>query len=299
MRHHVPAANRATEERQDAPVLEPRREQASRRRRGGAEARSVFGRDQFVPSGGVAQGDRGVRRGGGQLSDAGLVPGGPLRGRGGRRLGGAAAPVRNAPASSAAVGRLLVGGPVVARAATRPVLGGAPAREPEANALGSSSASAGRLPTDRTRQRVAAASRMVRQERHGRSAGVDFGLAETHKLYACHGLLLAHKDALFSHLTERWRDLFNVSFDVLLYDLTSTYFEIDPPLSDTDKRQFGYSRDKRSDRVQVVIALIVTPQGFPLAYEVLAGNTADNTTLKDFLARIEKQYGKARRCWCM
>src|SRR6202167_1464242 len=107
MRHHVPAANRATEERQDAPLLEPRREQASRRRRGGAEARSVFGRDQFVPSGGVAQGDRGVRRGRGQLSDAGLVPGGPLRGRGGRRLGGAAAPVRNAPASSATVGRLL------------------------------------------------------------------------------------------------------------------------------------------------------------------------------------------------
>src|SRR5277367_2187472 len=83
MRHHVPAANRATEERQDAPLLEPRREQASRRRRGGAEARSVFGRDQFVPGGGVAQGDRGVRRGRGQLSDAGLVPGGPLRGRGG------------------------------------------------------------------------------------------------------------------------------------------------------------------------------------------------------------------------
>src|ERR1700758_2344962 len=112
MRHHVPAANRATEERQDAPLLEPRREQASRRRRGGAEARSVFGRDQFVPGGGVAQGDRGVRRGRGQLSDAGLVPGGPLRGRGGRRLGGAAANFGNAPASSATVGRLLVGGPV-------------------------------------------------------------------------------------------------------------------------------------------------------------------------------------------
>src|SRR5271156_5123535 len=176
MRHHVPAANRATEERQDAPLLERRREQASRRRRGGAEARSVFGRDQFVPGGGVAQGDRGVRRGRGQLSDAGLVPGGPLRGRGGRRLGGAAANFGNAPASSATVGRLLVGGPVVARAATRPVLGRAPAREPEANALGPSSASAGRLPVDRTRQRVAAASRMVRQERHGRSAGGGFRL---------------------------------------------------------------------------------------------------------------------------
>ena len=98
--------------------------------------------------------------------------------------------------------------------------------------------------------------------------------------------------ALFDHLVGRWRDLFNVSFDVLLYDLTSTYFEIDPPLDDEGKRQFGYSRDHRSDCVQVVIALIITPEGFPLAYEVLAGNTADNTTLRDFLARIEHQYGK-------
>lgn len=75
--------------------------------------------------------------------------------------------------------------------------------------------------------------------------------------------------------------------------------QIDPPLSEDDKRQFGYSRDHRSDCVQVVIALVITPQGFPLAYEVLHGNTADNTTLKDFLARIERQYGKARRIWLM
>src|ERR1019366_7419012 len=134
MRRHVPATNRTTEERQDAPLLEPRREQATRRRPRGAEARSVFGRDQFVPGAGVAQGDRGVRRRRGQLSDAGLVPGGPLRGRGGRRLGGAAANFGNALAPTATVGRLLVGRPVVARAATRPVLGRAPAREPEANA---------------------------------------------------------------------------------------------------------------------------------------------------------------------
>ena len=97
----------------------------------------------------------------------------------------------------------------------------------------------------------------------------------------------------------RWRDLFNVSFDVLLYDLTSTYFESDPPVDDEDKRRYGYSRDHRPDCVQVVIALVVTPEGLPLAYEVLAGNTRDCTTLKDFLARIERQYGKARRVWCM
>jgi Transposase DDE domain len=129
--------------------------------------------------------------------------------------------------------------------------------------------------------------------------GADFSLADSHKLYACHDLLLQHKQALFDHLVNRWRDLFNASFEVLLYDLTSTYFESDPPQDENDKRRFGYSRDKRSDCVQVVIALIVTPQGFPLAYEVLAGNTADNTTLRAFLQKIETQYGKAQRIWLM
>jgi len=143
----------------------------------------------------------------------------------------------------------------------------------------------------------------LHREWYGRSALADLlgmdRVIDEHALYDCHDLLLKHKTALFDHLVGRWRDLFNVSFDVLLYDLTSTYFEIDPPLSDEDKRQFGYSRDHRPDCVQVVIALIVTPEGFPLAYEVLAGNTRDCTTLKDFLSRIERQYGKARRCWLM
>ena len=129
--------------------------------------------------------------------------------------------------------------------------------------------------------------------------GADAALADIHTLYACHDRLLEHKAALFDHLVGRWRDLFNVSFDVLLYDLTSTYFESDLPADDEDKRRYGYSRDHRPDCVQVVIALVVTPEGFPLAYEVLAGNTRDCTTLKDFLARIERQYGKARRVWCM
>ena len=127
----------------------------------------------------------------------------------------------------------------------------------------------------------------------------DSSLADAHKLYGCHDLLLEHKQALFDHLIGRWRDLFNLSFEVLLYDLTSTYFESNPPADENDKRRFGYSRDKRSDCVQVVIALIVTPQGFPLAYEVLAGNTKDSGTLKEFLDKIEKQYGKAERIWLM
>jgi hypothetical protein len=130
--------------------------------------------------------------------------------------------------------------------------------------------------------------------------GADFGdLAEAHKLYDCHDLILRHKGELFDHLTQRWKDLFNAKFDVLLYDLTSTYCESDPPFAEEDKRKFGYSRDKRSDCVQVVIALIVTPEGFPLAYEVMSGNTSDKTTLPAFLEKIEKQYGKAQRIWVM
>jgi transposase len=86
---------------------------------------------------------------------------------------------------------------------------------------------------------------------------------------------------------------------VLLYDLTSTYFESPPPDDETDKRRHGYSRDKRNDCVQVVIALIVTPDGFPLGYEVLPGNTSDKTTLRDMLQKIEAQYGKANRIWVM
>jgi transposase len=129
--------------------------------------------------------------------------------------------------------------------------------------------------------------------------GAGFELAEIHKLYDCLDRLMEHKEALFAHLTGRWKDLFNAKFDVLLYDLTSTYFESNPPFPEGDKRKYGYSRDKRFDCVQVVIALVVTPEGFPLAYEVMPGNTADNTTLRGFLKKIEAQYGKAERIWVM
>jgi len=127
--------------------------------------------------------------------------------------------------------------------------------------------------------------------------GESVAIAHSHTLYRCLDKLLEHKEALFSHLQERWRCLFDARFDVLLYDLTSTYFESDPP--GEGKRKHGYSRDKRPDCVQVVIALIVTPQGFPLAYEVLPGNTSDKTTLEGFLVKIENQYGKADRVWVM
>ena len=129
--------------------------------------------------------------------------------------------------------------------------------------------------------------------------GEDYSVVEKNALYRCLDKLLKHKRALFDHLTERWQDLFRAKFDVLLYDLTSTYFESDPPKDSKDKRRFGYSRDKRSDCVQVLIALVVTPEGFPLAYEVLPGNTSDKSTLKEFLRKIETQYGKAERIWVM
>jgi transposase len=127
----------------------------------------------------------------------------------------------------------------------------------------------------------------------------DFALAEKNTLYRCLDKLIEHKDELFKFLKRRWGELFGAKFDVLLYDLTSTYFETDVERGADDLRQFGYSRDKRGDCRQVVIALIVTPEGFPLSYEVLAGNTADSTTLSDFLGRIEQRYGRANRIWVM
>jgi len=145
------------------------------------------------------------------------------------------------------------------------------------------------------------------QSAMGDLLGEDFALVEKNALYRCLDKVLEHKPALFSHLTERWQGLFGARFDVLLYDLTSTYFESSKPADENDKRRYGYSRDKRSDCVQVVIALVVTPEGFPLAgacpersrREVLAGNTSEKTTLRDFLKKIETQYGKAERIWVM
>ena len=125
----------------------------------------------------------------------------------------------------------------------------------------------------------------------------DFAVAEKDRLYWRLDRILPYKDELFRFLTQKWKTLFNAKFDVLLYDLTSTYFE--GSCARIPKAKFGYSRDKRPDCRQVVIALIVTTDGLPLAYEVFPGNTLDKTTLKPFLDKIEKLYGKARRVWVM
>jgi len=125
----------------------------------------------------------------------------------------------------------------------------------------------------------------------------DYRIATKDRLYRCLDRILEHKEDLCKHLKSRWEDMFGIEFDVLLYDLTSTYFE--GLCEQNPKARFGYSRDKRSDCRQVVIALIVTPEGFPIGYEVLPGNTLDKTTLQFFLKKIESMYGKARRVWVM
>lgn len=117
------------------------------------------------------------------------------------------------------------------------------------------------------------------------------------QLYAVLDRLLAHRDELFQHLQGRWRDLFGAQLDVLLYDLTSTYFE--GQAEAITKARHGYSRDHRPDCKQVVLALVVTPEGLPVGYEVMNGNTLDKETLPDFMARIDKLYGKAQRVWLM
>jgi transposase len=127
--------------------------------------------------------------------------------------------------------------------------------------------------------------------------GVDFAVAEKDRLYRCLDRILKHKQDLFIHLQQRWKSLFQVSFDVLLYDLTSTYVEGEAEQNPKAKR--GYSRDGRPDCKQVVVALVITPEGFPLAYETMDGNTSDKTTLRGFLTQIENLYGKARRVWLM
>src|SRR5438309_2591091 len=127
--------------------------------------------------------------------------------------------------------------------------------------------------------------------------GVDFAVAEKDRLYRCLDRVLEHKQELFVWLKQMWAELFAADFEVLLYDLTSTYFEGE--MEENPKAKRGYSRDSRPDCLQVVIALIVTPDGFPLAYEVMDGNTSEQKTLRPFLEHIEKTYGKARRVWVM
>jgi len=125
----------------------------------------------------------------------------------------------------------------------------------------------------------------------------DFTVAQKNRLYQCLDKILPYKDELCAYLKHQWETLFDIDYEVLLYDLTSTYFE--GLCEQNPKAQFGHSKDRRSDCRQVLIALIITPDGFPLNYEVLAGNTAEKTTLVELLSKIESTYGKKRRVWLM
>ena len=125
--------------------------------------------------------------------------------------------------------------------------------------------------------------------------GIEEGKINDTRLYRCLDRLLPHKTKLERHLTRRYGELFAAEFDVLLYDLTSSYVEGAAEKDPMMRR--GYSRDHRPDCQQVVIALIVNVEGFPLSYETFDGNRADVTTLEAVLRMVERKYGKARRVW--
>ena len=108
------------------------------------------------------------------------------------------------------------------------------------------------------------------------------------------------KDELFHYLRDRWAGLFGSTCDVVLFDLTSTYFEVDGTKAlESELQRYGYSRDKRGDCLQVVVALVLTPDGFPLAYEVMPGNTNDRETQMPFIKRLEAKYGRIGSLWLM
>jgi len=117
----------------------------------------------------------------------------------------------------------------------------------------------------------------------------------TDRLYECLDCLIKHKEELEKHLKARYGELFEIKYDIVLYDLTSTYFE--GMAEKNPQAQRGYSRDHRPDCKQVCIALVVNEEGFPLAYEVFDGNRADVTTLEEIIETVEKKYGKSRRIW--
>src|SRR6266436_4934993 len=125
--------------------------------------------------------------------------------------------------------------------------------------------------------------------------GIGEGKINDTRLYRCLDRMLPHKTRLEQHLKQRYGELFGAEFDVLLYDLTSTYVEGAAEKNPMMRR--GYSRDHRPDCEQMVIALIVNREGFPFSYETFDGNRADVSTMETILRMVERKYGKARRIW--
>ena len=116
------------------------------------------------------------------------------------------------------------------------------------------------------------------------------------RLYRALDRVLPHKEAIEKHLVRRLGELFDLDYDLLLYDVTSTYFE---GVADPEIAQRGYSRDHRPDCVQINIALVVTREGIPLGYELFSGNTSDVTTVQRVVESMEKRFGKVNRVWVM
>jgi transposase len=127
--------------------------------------------------------------------------------------------------------------------------------------------------------------------------GVPAEKVNDDRLYRALDQLLPHKAALEKHLKTRLGELFQIEYDLLLYDVTSTYFE--GQAEGNSEAERGYSRDHRPDCKQVNIALVVSRQGLPLGYEIFEGNRHDSTTVEEIVAAMEKQYGKADRIWVM
>jgi transposase len=127
--------------------------------------------------------------------------------------------------------------------------------------------------------------------------GVEPEQVHTDRLYDGLDQLLPHKETIEKHLQARLGNLFELDYELLLYDVTSTYFEGQCAANPLAKR--GYSRDKRPDCLQVCIALVVTTDGIPLGYEVFAGNRHDSTTVEEIVSAIEKKHGQANRIWVM
>ena len=127
--------------------------------------------------------------------------------------------------------------------------------------------------------------------------GIPTDKIYVNRLYRALDKLLPHKEELEIHLKERFGTLFQIHYDLLLYDITSTYFEGE--CKDNEQAQRGHSRDKRPDCKQVLIALVVTREGIPLGYEIFDGNRHDSTTVKDIVTNIEDKYGTADRIWVM
>src|SRR5208283_1664340 len=127
--------------------------------------------------------------------------------------------------------------------------------------------------------------------------GVPASKVNEDRLYRALDALLPHKDALQKHLKNRLGELFDLKYDLLLYDVTSTYFEGQCEANPMARR--GYSRDQRSDCKQVCIALVVSREGMPIGYELFAGNKADVSSVEEIVTTMEKRYGQAERIWVM